>query len=469
MKKIHIALLVLILFSFQAADYRSYYNIPLAAASVCAVDYDLDGDLDMVISHYRLSQTHWGGFYFMQNDGEGHFSYMDSVYDSAASRSLYADYVVSEIYPDIVQRSNDSIDILSYDGENYNKLNFYIGPNVNSFTIGDIDNNGHIDIAFIANLDHKWGIIYNMGNNSFSEPYYYELDFPPQDITCDDLNNDGRDDVIIGGYTQVFISTQEGFESQQLPTNSSIVKISDLNNDGYNDIITYEGAAWRGYICIYKNLGNNIFDTIESIEVNRGFDGLFIEDFNNDGLQDLLFSRWVNPVGYHLYYNEGDFQMSEPQIIDTSNYAGGRRNMYCADLDDNSYVDIITCRQNMGANSATSVLDILFNDGQGNFVENPISFSHELVDNSQASINGYPNPFQNEICFEFTSNKNSKIVISIYNTNGKCIKEIIPNKNINKIIWDGRNDKNQNCNSGIYFASLRINSITKQTCKIVKY
>ena len=31
MKKIHIALLVLILFSFQAADYRSYYNTESAA------------------------------------------------------------------------------------------------------------------------------------------------------------------------------------------------------------------------------------------------------------------------------------------------------------------------------------------------------------------------------------------------------------------------------------------------------
>jgi len=74
--------MLITLLSFKVADNRSIYNVPLKASAVCAADYDLDGDNDIIIENGIASGTNWGGIYMMENDGYGHFSYMDSIFDS---------------------------------------------------------------------------------------------------------------------------------------------------------------------------------------------------------------------------------------------------------------------------------------------------------------------------------------------------------------------------------------------------
>ena len=67
-------------------------------------------------------------------------------------------------------------------------------------------------MLFAHNNDYLWGIIYNDGTGNFSEPEYYDLDYPPLDIACADFNDDGRDDVVIPDYIiEVYFSTENGF------------------------------------------------------------------------------------------------------------------------------------------------------------------------------------------------------------------------------------------------------------------
>ena len=480
MKKIYITLMLLTLFSFKVVDYRSVYNVPLRATAACATDYDLDGDLDIILTHGMQLQTQWGGIYMMENDGYGHFSYMDSVFDSAGMWTVYADTVLSSSYPDIIYNYGVNVKILSKEGGNYIHNSFYMGTHLTEFNIGDINNDNHLDVVFISNLEQYWGIIYNQGNGSFTTPEYYDVDYHPQDIDCDDLNGNGRDDMVIAGASsEIYFSTETGFEIQPLQHNALRVKIADMDNDGDMDIITFSDAYIMSFVHLYENLGNNVFDTINNFNINEGCSDFIITDFNNDNLPDVLFSTYNTNGEYLLYYNKGGFQLGDSLYINIVNYGESWRNMYCADMDGNSFADIIITRQVFDTTISPSILEILFNDGQGNFVDNPLTTTENLQSHNKTGLNCYPNPFINEINFECSTEENARVMLSIYDIGGKLIKDLTLDQmktgrhnsswKTLKMIWDGKNNNGQYCKPGLYIATLKINGAIKQTVKVLKY
>jgi len=474
--------MLLTLFSYKVADYRSIYHIPLEAKAVCATDYDLDGDNDIIIEHGIDEDTQWGGIYIMGNDGYGHFSFMDSIFDSTAGSVMYADTILSSTYPDIIYKYNGYVKILSKEGGNYTHDSFYMGTNINKFNIGDVDNNGHLDVVFISNQERYWGIIYNQGDGSFTAPVYYDLDYPPNDIACGNLNGDGRYDVVVGGASSVcaiYFSNTTGFEKLPLQYNATNVKIANLDNDGDMDIITFSDAYIMSFVHLYENLGNNVFDTVNNFNINEGCSDFIITDFNNDSLPDVLFSTYNYNGEYILYYNKGDFQLGDSLYINIANYGESWRNMYCADMDGNSFADIIITRQVFDTTISPSILEILFNDGQGNFVENPLTATEDIQSHNKASLNCYPNPFINETNFECSTEENARVILSIYDIGGKLIKNLTTDgMNTNqycnllkthKMIWDGKNNNGQYCKPGLYITALKINGVIKQTVKVLKY
>ncbi len=472
MKKLITTLLLVSLLSFKVTDNRSVYNVPLQASAVCATDYDLDGDNDIIIKHIIDSQTQWGGIYMLENDGFGHFSFMDSVFDSNAGTVLYTDTILNNNTPDIIYKKDNHIRILSKENNNYYHKSFLMGTNINEFDIGDVDNNGYIDVVFISNQDRYWGIIYNQGDGSFTAPEYYDLDYPPIDIACDDLNGDGLYDLVItGSSSEIYFSTPTGFEMQSLQYNSAWVNIADFDNDTDMDIITISDAYAMSFVHLYENLGNNIFDTVNNFNINEGCAGFSIADFNNDSLQDILFTSYFNNGGYLLYYNHGNFQFGEPQYIDLDYYMEGWRSTYCADMDGNSYVDIIVTRRSVDTAYIPSILEILFNDGQGNFVDDPLTtINNELITKAETKFINYPNPFKTETTFEFTIEQTSHIEISVFNLQGKLIKSLT-NKTMKggeyQIKWGGLNNAGQDCKPGPYIAYLKVNGSSIQSIKLI--
>jgi hypothetical protein len=474
MKKLITTLMLITLLSFKVANNRSVYNIPLKASAVCAADQDLDGDMDIFTEHIIDSETNWGGTYILQNDGYGHFTFMDSIYYSTGMHDVYADTVFNSIYPDIISGNGEYVNFLSYDGENYTQKRFFMGTHINKFDIGDIDNNGHLDVVFISNQERYWGIIYNQGDGSFTSPENYDLDYPPNDIACGNLNEDGRCDVVVGGASAIctiYISTTTGFNMIPLQYNATNIEIVDMDNDGDNDIISFADTYVMSFVHMYENLGNNVFDTVNNFNISEGIAGIFVTDFNNDSLPDILFTAYFNNGGYLLYYNNGNFQFAEPQYIDLEYYMEAWRSTYCADMDGNTYTDIIVTRQSVDTAYIPSILEILFNDGQGNFVDDPLtSVENETITKAETNFINYPNPFKNNTTFEFTINKTSHIEISVYNLQGKLMKSLT-HKNmkggIHQIKWGGLNNASQACKPGPYIAYLKVNGLLIQSIKLI--
>ena len=322
MKNIIIPILLLTLCSFIISDIRSKYVIPIGAKGVCAVDIDLDGDLDIVTTHLS---TDWSGIYFLTNENNGHFYYKDSVFFPSGSKKVIPAKIFSNNYPDLITSNSNSINILLYNGLEFESLSFDVGCRVYEFDIGDVDNDGNNDIVFSSNQDFKWDIIYNLQNNTFSEPIIHNLNFPPLGISCDDVDNNGFSDIIINGMETVIFFYNE-FEPDSLSLNifSYDSKISDLNNDSELDLVSLNDLHSKSYVYLIRNNGDRQFQIIDTLELDEGFTDFYIGDFNNDNLKDLIFLPHTSN-NYYLIYNLGDFNFSKPQLINIE-YFGSYEN-----------------------------------------------------------------------------------------------------------------------------------------------
>ena len=476
----------LILMAFKTGDDKSQYSIPMAAWSVTAGDIDMDGDNDIVVGHKFSSQTNWGGISILINDGYGYFQLNDSLYVDNGYP-----YVNNDYFDD-----NNSLDIFSTHVTE-NPYNVYIGiiynygsnqfDNIKSYSLntntpvyylksGDINNDSHNDIVFASHNGQYWGVLYNDGFGNFSNPYYhYVTDYFPTAMACGDLNEDNRDDIVICGQsTEVYFSYTGGFQSLVLENDNykEGVSIVDFDLDNDNDILTFVGIPVVNVtsLIMYKNQGNNILDTLEEFFFQPMSSEFFVTDFNNDSLNDILF-QLTNKTGYIIYYNQGNFQLADSQFValPTSNPQEGWRNCFCADIDGNGYNDIITVKTlNV---YLPDNLSILFNDGQGNFEDDPITNTQKLKANSQQPLICYPNPFSTETTFELTIKEPAQTELSVYDLQGRLIKCLtIKNQKggQNKIKWDGLDASGKRCKSGPLVAYLKINGEVRQSVKIIK-
>ncbi|MCF8235117.1 MAG: T9SS type A sorting domain-containing protein [Bacteroidales bacterium] len=470
----------------HAVKGRSRYIIPRAAYSVASNDIDLDGDMDIVVGHNYCFQTNWSGVSILLNDGFGCFDLYDSVYLYGWQPDVQVKDMDDESFLEIIAKKEDSelenqfmaiINDFDLANTSFFTLNTYTGFGYKSG--GDIDDDGYFDVVIASNSGQFWGVLYNDGTGSLSQPDYHDVEgYFPSALACGDLNEDGRDDVVVCGQkTEVYFSYPGGFESLLLEQSDSKTGafVEDFDFDGDNDLITFRSIpiANISVLKTYENLGGGVFDNPEYFSFNAYSVKSFLSDLNNDSLPDAIFTLLDN-TGLVVYYNQGDFQLGDSSFIPLESYGQyeGARNCAFADFDGNGFNDIAITRQ--AQIQLPDNLVILFNDGNGNFGEDPIT---EINNSQKVScryfLSCYPNPFSEELTFEIELlDKYNNIYLNIYNLQGVLVRSwFICNKSpvINTTIkWDGTDNSKNICNPGIYVASLEVNNIAYQQIKIIK-
>lgn len=468
---------------------QSNYRIPRAAESVTVADIDLDGDNDIVVGHKTAWQATNPTITFLENINNGVLNILDTsnVFCGYQEHIIAADFN-NDNFADIVAFMGDlSSGIIeryvrifyNYNGEFELFQEFPLNTDevFSDIYWGDINGDYSNDIIVASGNGQIWGVLYNDGYGALLQPeYQYVTDYFPNSITCGDLNNDNRDDIVVCGQsTEVYFSYPDGFQSQVLEIDdykqgSSII---DFDQDGDNDILTSVGIPFVDItsLIIYENQGNNTFIRHEEFYFQPSSYRFSVTDFNNDSLADILFLL-SDHSGYIIYYNQGNFQLADSLFValPPSDPEEARRNCYCADIDGNGYNDIITVKTlNV---PLCDNLSILFNDGNGNFVENPVTGISQIENTSLQNLICYPNPFTTETTFEFIINEPVQAELSVYNLQGQLTKCIINNiqkgGQNNKIKWDGLDTGGKPCKPGPYFALLKINGEVRESFKLIK-
>ncbi|MCM8570743.1 VCBS repeat-containing protein [Gramella jeungdoensis] len=186
-------------------------------------------------------------------------------------------------------------------------------------------------------------------------------------VTVSDFNNDGLDDIVIGGgktqalgiWTQNDDGTFTSFEASVFDDNAisedTFQLFVDIENDGDKDLIVVSGGnEFKGGKALQPRLYINqngtfqlVSDEFKGLEMNAS--KISAVDFNNDGFTDLCFTANIEPSQYgktpiqYLLLNNGKGHFTEvtTNISKSFQNAGMVQDIVWKDINGDNYPDAI--------------------------------------------------------------------------------------------------------------------------------
>jgi len=183
---------------------------------------------------------------------------------------------------------------------------YYMEPDgTSNLVLGDINNDGIEDIVTVAKQSESnaLAVMLSEGEGAFSPISYYELDdgYSVNDISIEDLNGDGRNDVWLssaGENTDIsqmaFYQGDDGvLEKSIFSPGGSIYGMLiayDLNNDLNKELIAVPLSG--DTVSIFSALNNGELLRQSSYRIPEDYyenpQGIDIGDINSDGIPDLV-------------------------------------------------------------------------------------------------------------------------------------------------------------------------------------
>jgi hypothetical protein len=403
------------------------------ASDVVALDYDLDGDLDLVSSFSGADIL--ATLENVESVSSGDLS-VTTIYPEAAIPGQSVDIfgygfdeanlsVTFDGTPATVTNLNETritvtipnigagprfIEVTNDDGsDSYNEIFTVINPQdflfasisalntsplnqpfrIESF---DVDEDDDLDLIYGSNNDNTIQLLRNNGDNTYAGPeLIVNQGGRAYDFDYGDFDNDGFTDLIAISINTneifLYLNDQAGsFGSGILITNLGSsprsVEAADFDGDGNMDIVY--AAAGNDRIAWVPGNGDGTFET--QILISQSLDAVVrvhVADMNNDGDMDVLAvntSSTFNPaIGYFDNDGSGNFSFTN-LLSSTANFS----DIAAIDINDDNILDIITITGNTN--------ELLYYLGNGNGTFQPITnVTSDLASPtriSQADYNG---------------------------------------------------------------------------------
>ena len=301
-------------------------------------DMDGDGVLDVIDKN---------GFYV--HDGMGHYEKLGTIFNSnleipyrADGLSPFVDFDMDGD-ADIVIKSNKGNLILnngnkSFEAQESNSL-LCDGPNGQSDVLPDLDNDGFNEIYYNANEYDQKGIYVNMGDNvrfeqfqfpNTGDEYNFRFDYEANQVY--DINRDGYPDFYTTSARRVFGNAWERCEAvainqggmnfvyRALPEETgTLAAYEDVDGDGVPDKVMQYGdnGVEKDVVGICFGRKDYTFETPVKFKfpnarsTKYALNVLRVSDFDNNGCMDILVQYDFNLSGvskdeYAVLYMERD-------------------------------------------------------------------------------------------------------------------------------------------------------------------
>ncbi|MEN8248509.1 MAG: FG-GAP-like repeat-containing protein [Bacteroidota bacterium] len=268
---------------------------------------------------------------------------------ATSSTVFYSEFIRGVLSPDL-----STMEIKSY-------------PNATELfdlVIVDLDKDGNNDIvaSISDNAATRIKIYHNVTTGTsidFTEQEF-AIGAPSAKLAFGDINGDGKQDIAVarGGLTrsEFFVlknNSVAGSIAFSAPLNYSLrttqyasgIKIRDLDLDGKPEVVLLNTID--NEISIYKNKSTISAINLETTPARIPFSatstdpggGLVIDDFNNDGKQDLALTQYYEQDVYVLANNSypGTFSFGTPLKIDIG---GSLDNLVAGDINDDGKTDL---------------------------------------------------------------------------------------------------------------------------------
>jgi len=347
------------------------------------VDYDADGDLDLIIENaeWPAGKLPFLILVIYRNEGGGVFTRLSQKYPDAAGLGAYfmtwGDYD-NDGYPDFFVPNWGQA--LGLPGNNFllhnerdgtfrevtNSVPAQEGGISNGAAWGDYNGDGWLDL-FVSNSSlgaapsTNWMYL-NQGNGTFAKLTPEQVGAPLLDVgvwttaSWADVDDDGWLDLLVTSYIgtgRLYRNTGTGsfvsFGTGPLVTETNAWQNSvwgDYDNDGRLDVFV---TGPFGSNALFRNEGGGGFRKLTEAEAgslvseaNGGCGGAAWADYDNDGYLDLFVTKgWYSSAKSFLYHNNGDGTFTQVTTGSPAKDISYANECTWVDYDQDGFLDLI--------------------------------------------------------------------------------------------------------------------------------
>ncbi len=369
-------------------------------ASYQVGDFDNDGDIDILTQDGGVGKE----VTFWENTGNGSFTKDEADHFPKPLASLSLSYLPTRVADfdndgdlDIYCRVSGASNDLYYQNDGSGNFTSATLPipdsstsNVSCYQLGDIDNDGDIDILTQDGGVGKTVTFWvNNGSGSFQEstgePVMEAksgLNLNINMTKVEDFDNDGDLDIYcrVSGPSNDLYYQNDGsgkFATAALPipdgntTNIVCYQVGDFDNNGAIDILTQDGGAGKT-VTFWANNGSGLFQERAVGPISGTIAGLNMAstftktaDFDNDGDLDL-YSRVIDTTSRLFYRNSN----MPPRVISVTPASNATN----VGISDNITLNLTT---SSSITKGAGTISIRVDDGDGDYSDDTIyeSFS----------------------------------------------------------------------------------------------
>ena len=217
------------------------------------------------------------------------------------------------------------------DGTLQGRVAYAAGLYFSDMAIADVDRNGTADLVVSASGDDV-AILLGNGDGTFGAPTYPATTDGAGTVAVADFNQDGKPDLALPIYGAVTIllgngdgTFQAGVDFDTNLSSSRSIVVEDLNGDGKTDMVI-AGSSYSN-IAILRGRGDGTFDPAVNQYVNAWVVQLALADFNADGRPDLAVASDYSDDVAIMLGGCGDLSITKSH---SGNLVPGQTNAYYA-------------------------------------------------------------------------------------------------------------------------------------------
>ncbi len=341
----------------------------MGASSVWAVDWENDGDMDIVATAYEDDQVA-----IFENDGSDEPNFTPHLIATSFDGAWYVRSL------DLDGDSDQDILAAAEDGDEIS-LWFRDGSWVftqvvvsddfdgaNACVATDLDSDGDIDIVGVAKNLNRVSWFENNGNWEFTETVLTSDLLGARGLDIGDLDGDGDPDIVAGGGDNYDVGELRWWRNcindpgpdfieytiDDINEGYKWVTIRDMNEDGIPDILTAAYASnrmmwWRNTI----NGSENEFELVEVEDLFIGATCINTGDIDLDGDLDVVGAAWY-AEDIEWWENNGDDEYSRHLLASERPRARGA---ITVDIDGDGDLDVVSAVRGESGGGAGSVIE----------------------------------------------------------------------------------------------------------------